>query len=170
MASRLDYECPNGHVFERARGKDIEICPTCKRKAEILWLSPSSPHRQLQTPIVMWRYKDGSLGVAGGADSKTPKEAERVEIHSIGEYRRYAKELNSQLREREDRREERFLEHKEFMEKQRRSNLAWMMGQESDPVARDLYREALERGSSERGPTFREFFSTAMEMDRSNYE
>jgi hypothetical protein len=117
----------------------------------------------------MWRYKDGSLGIAGGADSKTPRDAERVEIRSVGEYRQYAKELNGQMRETEERRENRFQEKKEFLEKQRRSNLSWMMGQESDPHARELYREALSR-ESERPSSFREFFSVAMEMDRSNYE
>jgi hypothetical protein len=119
----------------------------------------------------MWRYADGSLGVAGGADSKTPKNAERVEIRSLGEYRRYTKEINSQLREKEERREDRFQERKAELERQRRSNLSWAMGQESDPVARDLYREALQRGSKEnRTVSFKEFFSTVMEMDKSNYE
>ena len=137
--------------------------------AEILWIAPRSPHRQLQTPIVMWKYADGSLGVAGGANSKTPKDAERVEIRSAGEYRKYAKDINKQFRDIEEKREERFQERKEHLERERRSNLAWMMGQETDPVARDLYREALER-KSESSPSFREFFSVAMEMDRSNYE
>jgi hypothetical protein len=167
----LNYECRKGHQFEREGGKDRVKCPECNSLSEILWVSPRSPHRQLQTPIVMWRYKDGSLGVAGGVDSKTPRDAERVEIRSVGDYRRYAKELNGQMRETEERREDRFQEKKAFLEKQRRSNLAWMMGQESDPAARDIYRAALE-WKSDKGPahSFREFFSTAMEMDRSNYE
>jgi hypothetical protein len=165
----LNYECKNGHIFERDYSRDVETCPKCKGKAEILWISPSSPHQQLQTPIVVWKYADGSLGVAGGADSKTPKNAERVEIRSIGEYRKYTKELNNQLKTIDDKREERFLQQKEFLEKQRRSNLAWMMGQETDPHARELYREALSR-ESDKSPSFREFFSVAMEMDRSNYE
>jgi hypothetical protein len=119
----------------------------------------------------MWRYSDGSLGVAGGADSRTPKNAERVEIRSVGEYRRYAKELNGQLRGKDDHREERYAEAMEKMERHYRSNLAYAMGQETDPVARDIYREALEHAPSRRGaPTFREFFSVAMEMDKSNYE
>ena len=165
----LNYECKKGHQFEKEGGKNRVRCPECGSLSEILWVSPRSPHRQLQTPIVMWRYKDGSLGVAGGADSKTPRDAERVEIRSVGEYRQYAKELNSQMRETEERREARFQEKKEFLERQRRSNLAWAMGQEKDPVARELYREALER-KSDRAPSFREFFSVPMEMDRSNYE
>lgn len=169
--ARLDYQCSKGHIFEDDYRGDMIPCIhlKCKAEAEILWVSPQSPHRQLQTPIVMWRYKDGSLGVAGGADSKTPKNAQRVEIRSVGEYRQYAKELNGQMRETEERREDRFQEKKEFLERQRRSNLSWMMGQEKDPHARELYREALSR-ESEKAPSFREFFSVAMEMDRSNYE
>jgi hypothetical protein len=166
----LNYECDNGHQFEKESKRSRVKCPECGSPSEILWVSPKSPHRQLQTPIVMWKYADGSLGVAGGADSKTPKNAERVEIRSVGEYRRYAKELNSQMKSREDKREERFLESREKMEKHFRSNLAWMMSQESDPVAKDIYREALEYKSNRKSPTFGEFFSVAMEMDRSNYE
>lgn len=167
-----DWECKNEHVFERITPYEQEHCkcPTCGSKSSRVWMSPRSPHRQLQTPIVMWRYADGSLGVAGGADSKTPPNAERVEIRTSGDYRRYSKELNQRLREKDERREERFQEAKEAMERQMRSNLSYMMGQENDPVAKDIYREALERSRSSSSPTFREFFSVAMEMDRSNYE
>lgn len=170
MAS-LDYECDNGHVFERDGGRDEETCPECGLSSPILWISPRSPHKQLHTPIVMWRYSDGSLGVAGGADSRTPKNAERVEIRSVGDYRRYAKELNGQLRGKESKREEAYLAMKEQMEKHSRSNIAWLMANETDPMAKDLYREALEHNKGgRRSPTFREFFSMAMEMDPSNYE
>ena len=60
---------------------------------------------------------------------------------------------------------------KEAMEKESRSRISYLMGQESDPVARDIYREALEHGkNSRRSREFQEYFSTAMEMDPSNYE
>jgi len=59
---------------------------------------------------------------------------------------------------------------REQMEKHQRSDLAWKMGQESDPVARDIYREALERERGGKSPSFSEYFSVAMEMDKSNYE
>ena len=168
-----DWQCKNEHIFERIVPLDQESCkcPECGTKSEKIWLSPRSPHRQLQTPIVMWRYSDGRLGIAGGADSRTPRGAERVEIRSIGDYRRYTKELNAQHKRIEDRKDERYLEAKEAMEHERRSRLSYLMGQESDPHARDLYREALERGKNERMPSsFKEYFSVAMEMDRSNYE
>lgn len=169
--AELDYECKNGHIFQRGRGKDIEKCPTCRAKSEIIWLSPSSPHRQLQTPIVMWEYADGTVGVAGGADSKTPKGAHRREIRSLGEYRQMTKRLNAQFESTDRHREDRYLEQKEAWEKERRSQLSWMMGQEKDPAARDLYREALERGNQGHGsPQYREYFSVVAEMDRSNYE
>lgn len=169
--SSLDYQCDNGHIFERTRGRDFEKCPECGLRSPIIWLSPRSPHRQLQIPIIMWMYSDGSLGVAGGADSKTPKGAERVEIRSIGEYRKHAKKLNDQLKSKEEQREERYAEAMERMDKHHRSNLAWKMSQETDPIARDIYREALERDNgSRRQPQFKDFFSMVMEMDRSNYE
>jgi hypothetical protein len=137
--------------------------------SEILWVTDNT-HQQLQTPIVMWRYSDGRLGVAGGTNSKTPKGAERIEIRSRGEYTRYAKEINQQLKSKDDRREERFAETREKMERARRSNLAWAMGQETDPVARDFYREALRRGDGgTAAPNFQDFYSVVMENDRSNY-
>lgn len=168
-----DWECKNGHIFERMVSLDQERtkCSECGTMAEKIWLSPRSPHRQLSSPIVMWRYSDGRLGIAGGADSKTPQNAERVEIRSVGEYRRYAKELNAQHRSIEERKDERYLEAKEAMEHERRSRLSYLMGQESDPHARDLYREALERSKGGYMPrSFSEYFSVAMEMDPSNYE
>lgn len=166
----LDYECDNGHLFQAARGRDREKCPTCGLRSPIIWISPRSPHRQLQTPIVLWKYADGSLGVAGGADSVTPRDAERVEIRNIAEYRRYTNILNSQHRSKESRREEAFLAMKEAMEKKSRSTISYLMGQESDPVARDIYREALEGNRGKGSPKFQEYFSTAMEMDKSNYD
>ncbi len=170
MPPVLDYSCDNGHLFQQTRGRDREKCPECGLRSPIIWLSPRSPHRQLQTPIVMWEYSDGSLGVAGGADSHTPPAARRIEIRSVGEYHKYARALNSQLRDKEQRREEAFQSIKEQMEKEQRSRLSHLMGQESDPIARDIYREALEGNRGSRLPTFKEFFSIAMEMDRSNYE
>ena len=172
MPGFLTYECrKNGHQFEIVSDQDTVNCPNCRSISDILWISSRSPHAQLSTPIVMWRYADGSLGVAGGADSRTPKNAERVEIRSAGEYRRYAKEINSQLSSRERLREEKFIEVREQIEKEFRSSLSYKMGQESDPVARDIYREALERGKDRAKPaSFGEFFSVAMENNRSNYE
>lgn len=170
MAS-LDYECDNGHLFTASRGRDREKCPQCGLRAPIIWISPRSPHRQLKEPIVMWKYADGTLGVAGGSDSRTPPNAERLEIRSVGEYRRLARTLNSQLRGKESQREERFMQMREAMQKQSRSNLSTLMANETDPAARDIYREALERsGKNNSKADFREFFSMAMEMDKSNYE
>lgn len=60
---------------------------------------------------------------------------------------------------------------KEAMEKEQRSRLSHLMGQETDPVARDIYREALEHNKGgRRERDFREYFSAVMENDRSNYE
>jgi hypothetical protein len=171
MPGFLTYECrKNGHQFEKLSNKDRTKCPKCGSWADILWISPRSPHAQLRTPIVLWKYADGTIGVAGGADSKTPHNAERLEVRSAIEYRKYAKEINSQLKSKEDRREEGFQRAREAMERELRSNLAYRMGQEDDPVAKDIYREALFNRRPRPGSSFREFFSIAMENDRSNYD
>lgn len=169
----LNYECQKGHQFEAEYTADKIKCShkRCKSVAEIIWVSPRSPHSQFSTPIVMWRYADGSLGIAGGADSKTPRNAERVEIRSGSEYRRYASELNRQRRGVEERREERYQEVLEHQQKQSHSNLNTLMANERDPYARDLYREALARssGGHQKLP-YSDFYSVVMENDRSNYE
>lgn len=171
MPGILNYECPNNHRFQKISNKDRVRCPTCRKMSEILWVTERSSYQQMQTPIVMWRYADGRLGVAGGKDSKTPKNAERIEIRSRAEYTRYAKEINQQFRDKDEVREERFLEAKDKLDRRNRSNLAWAMGQESDPFAKDIYRTALERGASPvPSPSYREYFSVVMENDRSNYE
>lgn len=168
-----NFECNKGHQFEDYVDWDREVtkCPECKSKAERVWMAPRSPHRQLQTPIVMWRYADGSLGVAGGSDSKTPHNAERVEVRTVGEYRQHAKQLNKQLREKEEIREERYRQGKEAMDKARRSNIYNLMANESDPVARDIYREALDRDKGGHEPLpFSEFYAEVYERDASNRE
>lgn len=60
---------------------------------------------------------------------------------------------------------------REAMETERRSRLSHLMGQESDPVAKDIYREALEYDKGgRRSREFQEYFSMVMEMDKSNYD
>lgn len=169
----LNFECEKGHQFEAEYTSDRIPCQRkrCKSTAEILWVAASSPHRQFQTPIVMWKYADGSLGVAGGANSHTPPNAERIEIRSGMEYRKHVNELNRQRRGVEERREERYQEVLEYQTKQAHSNLNTLMANESDPYARDLYREALARssGGHQKLP-YSDFYSVVMENDRSNYE
>lgn len=169
-----NFECRKEvYHFEADEPWDSEVsqCPKCGSIADRVWMSPRSPHQQLQTPIVMWRYSNGKLGVAGGANSQTPKNAERIEIRSVGEYRRHVKELNAQMRSKEERREEQYRAVKEKQDHETRSRLSYLMGQESDPTAREIYRQALDynKGGHEKLP-FSEFFSMAMEMDPGNYE
>lgn len=166
----LNYQCNNDHIFESEYTEDTKLCPQCNSISDIIWMTNNSPHRQLQTPIVMFEYSDGTLGVAGGHDSKTPSSAERIEIRSIGDYRKYSKRLNSQLLSKERQRDEKFMEAREIMESRSRANLHYLLSQESDPIARDIYKEALSKSSSKSKGDFREFFSIAMEMDRGNYE
>jgi hypothetical protein len=170
-----NWECPKGHQFESEGEWNVEKIPCthveCHQKAERIWLAPRSPHRQLATPVVFWRYSDGSVGVAGGTNSKTPPNAERLEVRSLGEVREITKKINERLRSAENRREEGFRKVRESMEHVSRSNLSYMMGQESDPVAKEIYREALERNKGGHEPIpFTEFYSEVAELDASNRE
>jgi len=170
------FECPKGHQFEQDVEWDVDKvkCATsrCRQLAERVYVAPRSPFRQLSTPVVFWKYSDGRIGVAGGADSKTPKGAERVEVRNLGEVRDYTRLINQQHRDIDDQREERYLAQVEAMERHHRSNLSHLMGNESDPLAREIYREALARnkGGSNRGRQFLEYFSQVAEMDSSNRE
>lgn len=173
MKALHNFECRKGHQFEQyvEWDQDTTKCPQCRSVAERVWLAPRSPHRQLKDPIVFWKYADGTVGVAGGSDSRTPSNAERVEVRTIGEYRQHVKQLNQQWREKEERRDERYFEAKEKLDRETRSRISYLMGQESDPVARDIYRVALEANTGGSMPSaFSEIYAQIAEMDASNRE
>lgn len=73
------------------------------------------------------------------------------------------RELNSSLRGRENAKQERYLEHYERQVSERRARLTWLMANESDPAAKDIYREALERKGDPQKADLREWYSEVME-------
>lgn len=158
------FECPEGHQFEKQVkwNQEQSKCPECGAQAERVYMSRRSPHQQFSQPIVMWRYQDGKLGVAGRADARTPANADRIEINNMGEYRRYVKELNAQHRSAESRQEERYLEQVEDYLAPGNRELARLAAQESDPMAKAILLEGL-KASYDKSPQFREWYSEVME-------
>lgn len=158
------FECPSGHQFEKQVkwNQEQAKCPECGEQAERVYMSRRSPHQQFSQPIVLWRYKDGKLGVAGRADARTPANADRIEINNMGEYRRHMKELNAQHRSQESNQEERYQREVERLMGESNRELNRLLAQETDPAARAILREGI-KAQNERAPSFREWYSEVME-------
>lgn len=168
---RHNYTCNKcGAQFESDVRERVG-CPECgSRRTEILWVSSGSPHRQLHEPIVLHKYVDGGFGVPGHARARTPKGAERIECRTIGEYRAAMKEMNAFERTKAGQRDEKLAKVREAMLSGGRQELTRLLARESDPLARDLLRGALERQDGGSARSFGEYFCEAMEYDSSNRE
>ena len=166
MKPRHTYECREcGSIEDRlVKWNEDEVrCQECGGVADRIYqLDTRSRHQQFSEPIVLWRYEDGKLGVAAHTRARTPKNAQRIEINNAHEYRTYVKELNAQHRSEDERREERYLQEVERFLGHGDRELARLAAQETDPMAKDLYRYALEQ-TYDRPRTFREWYAEVME-------
>lgn len=152
------FECPQGHQEDRMvpGGTDSIRCLKCKRKASILWEAYSPQY--LKDPVLIFKMADGSYSFPGSSRARTPKGATRMELRKPQEVRAVMKEYNASLRSQEERKEERYMEHAQAQQDERRRALHHLMGQESDPTARQLYRDALDQAKLQEAPRFREFY------------
>lgn len=73
------------------------------------------------------------------------------------------RELNSSLRGQENAKQERYLEQYERQVSERRGRLTWLMANESDPAAREIYQKALEQKGDPIKADLREWYSEVME-------
>lgn len=137
-------------------------CPECRGKGEILWTTGRS-QGFLKEAVLVFRLPDGRYSFPGTNQARTPKGAERLELRSAGEVRAVMREYNAGERSRGAAQEERYLEVAEQQQSARRATLHHLMGRESDPTARDLYREALERAHYEPSPRYLEVYNEAVE-------
>ena len=166
-----DHECPNGHQFEKAVRAEQKWakCPECGRRGERVWLSRTTRH--LKEPIVLFRNRDGSYEFPGHIGKRTPKGAERVEIRTFADYNRVMRQVNDRHYSEKERERERLHRTHEAALAELRKDLAYRMGQENDPLAKDLMREALAQFSSDRPASgFGAIWNEAMEMNGSNRE
>lgn len=171
MKSNCDWECSNGHRFEKITEHTTNKikCRECGSIAERLWLSPRSPHRQFKDPIVIERFSDGSFGFPGRSDLPTSKGAERVEIRSASDYRRLMSQFNNQERRKFERRFEKDQEFREAAEHVAGQNLTELLRRETDPLARDILKAGIEmRIGDPSNMRFLETYSEVMEFDRRN--
>jgi hypothetical protein len=124
----------------------------------------------LSEPVVLHKYADGSFGVPGHAKARTPRGAERIECHTMGEYHAAMRQMNTYERARAGQRDEKLARAREAMLAGGRQELVRLLASESDPFARDLLREALQRQDGGPARPFSEYFCEAMEYDASNRE
>lgn len=162
---RLTYSCSKEHQFERMmkKARNHWRCPECGEQAEILWQSDKSWHSHMKDPVLVFKMADGSYSFPGSNQAKTPAGAERLELRKVGEVRRVMKEYNEREGAKERMKEERYMERAQAQQDARRATLHHLMGQESDPTARQLYRDALERAKYEEAPRYREAYWEAGE-------
>jgi hypothetical protein len=162
---RQSFECESGHQSERmVKGGTEHIrCPQCRKRAEILWQADRSYHSHLQEAVVIFKMPDGSYSFPGTNRARTPAGAERMELRKAGEVRKVMREHNRREAALESHKEQRYLEVAERQQSERRAKLTHLMGQENDPVAKDLYREALNRAHLEPSSGYREAYWEAGE-------
>lgn len=165
-----DFECSNGHVFEKMVDWTVNQikCEKCTKKAFRVFLSRKE-RRVMETPMVIFKYADGSYGPPGRSDAPTPSDAERIEIRSMAEYDSVMKDWNRHEKSKRQKGFEHWQEQQEKMTKMRREELSAELAKTSDPLAKDLLRAALERNHEERF-TYNPIFNEAMEYNRSNRE
>lgn len=168
-----DFECPSGHQYDAVVSWDQERskCPTCGRLGARVWMSRHSSQRQLRDPIVLHKLPDGTYSFPGRSDTPTPEGAERIEMRSIGDYRREMRKVNQTFREKAARHDEALHERHEAFLTAMRSDLRSFAAQTSDPLIKDLCRHVLESYNSDRPQSsFGEIWNDAMERDASNRE
>ncbi len=165
MQVRQTFECENGHQFEKLvrSGTANTKCKECNKKAQILWVTERGGHGHLKEAVLVFRMPDGSYSFPGSNTARTPKGAERMELRKAIEVRKVMKDYNQQMERKERAKDERYMEAAERQNSERRKTLHHLMGNESDPAARDLYREALNRAKVEQPERYREYFNEAVE-------
>lgn len=165
MVVRQSFECDAGHQFEATvkSGVGRKRCPECKQWAQILWQADRGYHSHMKDAVVIFRLADGSFSFPGKSTAKTPAGAERMELRKAGEVRAVMKQYNQQMGAKEAAKDYRYMKEAERQQSERRATLHHLMGQESDPAARDLYREALERAHVAPPDRYREAYWEAGE-------
>jgi hypothetical protein len=133
-------------------------CPQCGEPGEILWQIDRGCHSHLKEPVLVFKMPDGSYSFPATNQAKTPQGAERMELTKAGEVRVVLRDYNRMTEAKDRAQEERYMEVAQAQQDERRARLHHLMGQESDPAAKDLYREALERAKYEEAPRYREFY------------
>lgn len=167
-----DFECKNGHQFEKAvrSGQETTKCEECKGRASIVFLPR---HRsQLREPIVFYKTADGKFFFSGRHDAPPPHGAvEKIECRTIGEYDKAMGRVNREEGAREERKAERIEQAHSQIKEQHRSKLKTMLANENDNAARDILRHALSEDSTnyERGRSHH-VINEALEYYSSNRE
>jgi len=117
----------------------------------------------MKEAVLVFKMPDGSFSFPGKNTALTPAGAERLELRKVGEVRKVLKEYNKREESKERKKEQTYMVHAQQQQDERRATLHHLMGQETDPTARQLYRHDIERAKYEEAPKYREFFWEAGE-------
>jgi len=144
-------------------------CPQCQAVAPLVWLNARQRH--LKDPIVVFKLADGSYSFPGTSGARTPKGAERIEMRSMADYTRQMGRINRTLQADTERREERIQANREHMVNEWRREITQLIANTSDPLAKDIGREALRTYNTARRTSHPSYVtSEAMEYYSSNRE
>lgn len=149
----LDFQCANGHCFERVIrlseldeltskfGRDQQIpCNQCELMAVRQYTVSSNRDAQLIDTIVVFKDATGHIRVPGANDAATPKGFHRVELRTLGEARAIASHLDREAREEWTVSKSRERQHFDAVSRQNRSEL---FSRISTPFGRDFLRTAI---------------------------
>lgn len=165
-----DFHCqPCDHQFDAMIDwrQDEAPCPKCSQPAPLVWLN--ARQRYLKDPIVIFKLHDGTYSFPGTSDAKTPRGAERIEMRSFADYNRQMGRINRHLQADNERREERIQANREHMVNEWRREITQLIANTSDPLAKDIGREALRTYNTARRASMPSYVtSEAMEYYSSN--
>jgi len=159
------YECPKcGHQFDKIVEWDQRYvkCEQCPAQAERTWAT--SRARRFREPVVLHKYADGTYGVPGRSDAKTPKGAERIECWNIPDYERALHKMNAAERATAARRHEGGEAMREEQMRAVREEVKHRMRNASSEWEKEMLAITLERSDKTYNPLrFQEFYSEAIE-------
>ena len=151
-----EYECPRGHSFSRfdsvANWRELRPCehPRCRETAQQFLRPSTGRFASFAKPIVVFKAKNGQIRIPGGADTKTPRGYDRVELTNLHEAdsfeRQYSERLrrhSSDLRAAHD---EHFAEYMKSQRSELRAEMARM-----HPFARAVAELAMKKTDESRG-------------------
>ncbi len=116
MLRAYDYECANGHKFEKFFTEyhdsiKCEECPTFEGDGGLITYTPaihvwsfhySSAHAKRFDPIHVYKDHEGKIHPCSSSTSPIPEGAQRMVLESVYDVRRVENQMNSQEQEKAD--------------------------------------------------------------------
>lgn len=107
-----DYRCLDGHIFERMVETDVPVqhC-VCGQPAVVIWTqfpgTTQNSDAQRFDPVTVFKKQDGTYCLPGRSNQPTPEGMQRVELTTTQAVRRFEKEENQRIKDKNSERLER---------------------------------------------------------------